>query len=72
MVRVSERAIAEALSACHDSGVEVEPSAAAAVAAAREHPELAVDRPLVLVMTGRNFDPAVLERARSDPGSFPT
>jgi threonine dehydratase len=72
MVRVSERAIAEALVACHDAGVEVEPAAAAAVAAAREHPELAPDRPLVLVLTGRNFDPAVLERARSDPGSFST
>jgi threonine dehydratase len=71
MLRVSERAIAEALVACHDAGVEIEPSAAAAVAAAREYPELGSDRPLVLVLTGRNVDPAVLERARSDPGSFP-
>jgi threonine dehydratase len=67
-VRVSEREIASALVACHDAGVEVEPSAAAAVAAART---LEVVDPVVLVMTGRNLDPAVLERARSDLASFP-
>lgn len=70
MVSVTERGLAEALVACHDAGVLVEPSAAAAVAAVRDHPELAPDGPLVLVMTGRNIDPAVLERARSDPESF--
>jgi threonine dehydratase len=68
MLRVSERAIAEALVACHDAGVEIEPSAAAAVAAARDVPE---DGALALVMTGRNLDPAVLERARTNLGSFP-
>lgn len=68
MLRVSERAIAEALVACHDAGVEIEPSAAAAVAAAREVP---VEGPLALVITGRNLDPAVLERARRDLASFP-
>ena len=68
MVRVSEREIAAALVACHDASVEVEPSAAAAVAAARK-----LDTPglIVLVITGRNFDPAVLERARTDLDSFP-
>ena len=71
LVRVSERALAEALVACHDAGVEVEPSAAAAVAAVRELPDLRPDGALVLVMTGRNLDPAVLERARRDPESFP-
>ena len=71
MVRVSERALAEALVACHDSGVEVEPSAAAAVAAVRDQPDLAPDGPVVLVLTGRNVDPAVLERARTDLDSFP-
>jgi len=70
MLRVSERAIAEALVACHDAGVAVEPSAAAAVAAVRHRPDLAGDGPIVLVMTGRNLDPVVLERARRDPGSF--
>jgi threonine synthase len=67
MLRVSERAIAEALVACHDAGVEIEPSAAAPVAAARDVPE---EGALVLVVTGRNVDPAVLERARTDLGSF--
>jgi threonine dehydratase len=67
MVRVSERAIASALVACHDAGVPVEPSAAAALAAARE---VAGD-PIVLVLTGRNVDPAVLARAREDLSSFP-
>ena len=71
MIRVTERALAEALVACHDAGVAVEPSAAAAVAAVRVQPDLMGDGPLVLVMTGRNVDPAVLERARTDPGSFP-
>jgi threonine dehydratase len=70
MVRVTEREIAEALAACHDAGVEVEPSAAAAVAAVRERADLP-EGSVVLVMTGRNVDPEVLERARRDPASFP-
>jgi threonine dehydratase len=68
MLRVSERAIAEALVACHDAGVEVEPSAAAALAALPQVPD---GDPVVLVITGRNLDPAVLERARRDLASFP-
>jgi threonine dehydratase len=68
VVRVSERAIADALVAGHDAGVPLEPSAAAAVAAARD---LEDDGPLVLVVTGRNVDEAVLQRARRDPESFP-
>ncbi len=71
MLRVSERAIASALVACHDAGVRVEPSAAAAVAAIRDRPDVAGDGPVVLLMTGRNVDQAVLARARDDPGSFP-
>lgn len=67
MLRVSEREIAVALVACHDAGVEVEPSAAAALAGARA---LDAHGPVVLVLTGRNLDPAVLERARRDPASF--
>jgi threonine dehydratase len=70
MVRVSERSIARALVACHDSGVRVEPSAAAALAAVRLLPDLPVAGPIVLVMTGRNVDSKLVERARSDPGSF--
>jgi threonine dehydratase len=71
MLRVSERAIAEALVACHDAGVEVEPSAAAAVAAVRETSDVPNTGPVVLVMTGRNVDPAVVDRARRDPKSLP-
>jgi hypothetical protein len=40
------------------------------VAAVRDRPDLAGEGPVVLVMTGRNVDRAVLERARRDPGSF--
>ena len=72
MLRVSERSIAEALVACHDAGVAVEPAAATALAAVRGTPDLAGTGAVVLVMTGRNFDPALVERARRDPGSFPS
>jgi threonine dehydratase len=71
MVRVSEQAIAAALAACHDAGVPVEPSAAAAVAAIRDDPDLGDEGPAVLVMTGRNVDDALVARARTDLGSFP-
>lgn len=71
MVRVSERAIAEALVACHDAGVHAEPSAAAALAAVRVDAELGDDGPVVLVVTGRNVDAALVERARSDLDGFP-
>jgi threonine dehydratase len=70
MVRVSERAIAAALVVCHDAGIPVEPSAAAALAAAVLERDLA-DGPVVLVMTGRNVDDALVERARQDLGGFP-
>jgi threonine dehydratase len=71
MVRVSERAIAAALAACHDARVPVEPSAAAAVAALREDSGPGDAGPVVLVMTGRNVDDALVARARTDLGSFP-
>jgi threonine dehydratase len=70
VVRVSERSIAAALVACHDAGIAVEPSAAAAVAAVREGLDVG-EGPIVLVMTGRNVDERVLERARRDLDSFP-
>lgn len=70
MVRVSERAIAEALATCHDAGVEVEPSASAAVAGLRELPDIAAGGPVVLVMTGRNVDDALVKRAHDDLESF--
>ena len=68
IVRVSERAIAEALVACHDAAVPVEPSAAAAVAVAGD---LALNGPVVLAITGRNVDGEVLARARTNLASFP-
>jgi threonine dehydratase len=68
MVRVSERELANALVACHEAGVFVEPSAAAAVAAARARSD---EGRIVLVMTGRNVDPALVARAREHPESFP-
>jgi len=71
MLRVSERTIAAALVACHDAGVTIEPSAAAAVAAVRDRPDMAGDGPFVLIMTGRNLDETVLDRARRDLDSFP-
>jgi threonine dehydratase len=70
VLRVSERDMAEALVAFFDAGIEVEPSAAAALAGLRQH-RPGGDGAAVLVVTGRNVDPAVLERARSDPQSFP-
>jgi threonine dehydratase len=71
IVRVSERAIASALAACHDSGLPIEPSAAAAVAAIRDRTDMARDGPIVLVVTGRNVDQPLVARARRDPDSFP-
>ncbi len=71
MLRVSEREIAAALVACHEAGVEVELSAAAVVAAVRADPDVEGPGPVVLVMTGRNLDAAVLGRARSNLESFP-
>ncbi len=70
MLRVSERSIAEALVACHDAGVAVEPSAAAALAAVRDSPDNTGGGRIVLVMTGRNVDHAVVVRARSNVDSF--
>jgi threonine dehydratase len=67
VVRVSERALAEAVAACAESGLRVEASAAAAIAALSA---LDADGPIVAVMTGRNIDERLLERARSDPHSF--
>lgn len=72
MVRVSEREIASSLAACHDAGVAIEPSAAAAVAAMRRRLEIGGGGgPIVLIMTGRNVDAALVERARQHVHSFP-
>jgi threonine dehydratase len=68
VLRVSERAIAAALVACHEAGVHIEPSAAAGIAALAQ---LTSGGPVVVIVTGRNFDDDVLARARSDLDSFP-
>ena len=68
MVLVSERAMAEAMTAFADAGITVEPSAAASLAAASHVDD--VDGPIVLVVTGRNVDDALLARAREQPDSF--
>ena len=68
IVRVSERALAEAVAACADSGLRVEAAAAAAIAAVAQ---VDADGPIVAIVTGRNIDEGLLERARRDPGSFP-
>jgi len=68
--RVSERSIAEALVACHDAGVAVEPSAAASLAAVRDCQDIMGEGPIVLVLTGRNVDPAVVANARRKLDSF--
>jgi threonine dehydratase len=71
MVQVSERGIAAALSTCHDANVSVEPSAAATLAALRDTTDLAPHGTVVLVLTGRNVDAGLVERARHDLDSFP-
>lgn len=68
MLRVSERQIAEALAALSEAGIHVEGAGAAALAALPQLPDLA--GPIVLVVTGRNIDDALLERARARPESF--
>jgi threonine dehydratase len=69
MLEVSEREIARALVAFADAGVRVEGAAAAGLAAL---PRLGdVEGPIVLVVTGRNVDDALLEQARTNPELFP-
>jgi threonine dehydratase len=69
MLEVSEREIARALVAFADAGVRAEGAAAAGLAAL---PQLGdVSGPIVLVVTGRNVDDALLEQARTNPELFP-
>jgi threonine dehydratase len=68
MLRVEEPDIARAVTAFADAGVRAEGAAAAGLAALPQLPEL--EGPVVLVVTGRNIDDGILERARSDPESF--
>jgi len=70
MILVSEREIATALGRLAELGLRVEAAAAAALAAFAQLQETG-EGPIVLVMTGRNIDDELYERAVSDPGSFP-
>jgi len=69
LLTVSERAMAEAVSAFADAGIRVEGAAAAALAAMPHLDD--VDGPIVLVVTGRNIDDDLFTRAREQPDSFP-
>lgn len=69
MVQVSEREIAGALAAFASAGIRVEGAAAAGLAGLRRLNRL--QRPLVLIVTGRNIDDEVYERAVRRPESFP-
>jgi threonine dehydratase len=68
MLRVSERELAHAVGAFADAGIRVEGAAAAGFAAVPQLP--ALQGPIVLVVTGRNIDDELLERARSRPEMF--
>jgi threonine dehydratase len=68
MLRVSERELAVAVAAFADAGIRVEAAAAAGLAVLEQLPDL--DGPIVLVVTGRNIDEALLSRARAAPKSF--
>jgi threonine dehydratase len=69
ILRVSERAIAEALGDYAKAGLRVEGAAGAALAAL---PQLdGVDGPIVLLVTGRNIDDELYLRAIEQPESFP-
>lgn len=68
LLLVSERELAEAVRDLWAYGIRAEPAAAAALAAL---PEVAVEGPVVLIVTGRNVDDALLERCVRKPESFP-
>jgi threonine dehydratase len=69
MVEVSEREIAGAIGMFADEGIRAEGAAAAGLAALQQLED--VEGPVVLVVTGRNIDDELLERARLRPESFP-
>jgi threonine dehydratase len=70
MIEVSERQIATAVGALASAGIRAEGSAAAALAGARS---IAGRLPetVVILVTGRNIDDALWQRAIDDPASFP-
>jgi threonine dehydratase len=69
MVLVSERQLAQAVGRYARVGIRVEGAAAAALAGLDAAPD--DGRPTVLIVTGRNIDDALYQRAVSSPGSFP-
>jgi threonine synthase len=69
VVRVSERELARAIGTLADAGLRFEASAAAALAAL-DHLDDPVE-PVVLVITGRNIDDELFERACRAPETFP-
>ena len=69
MLLVSERELARAVGSFWEIGLRVEGAAAAGLAALRQLHDLS--GPVVLVVTGRNIDDALLERAVSNPDGFP-
>ena len=70
MLLVSEREMAHAVGAYARAGIRVEGAAGAALAAL---PQLAdIDGAVVLIVTGRNIDEELHERACVDPESFST
>ncbi len=62
MLEVSEKEIAAAVVELDDAGIRAEAAAAAALAAL---PHIEADGPIVLVVTGRNIDDALLARCRA-------
>jgi len=68
LLLVSERELARAVAAYDSVGIRAEAAAAAPLAALRQ---VAVEGPIVLIVTGRNIDDALLERALTDLASFP-
>ncbi len=68
MILVSEREIAAAVGAYAKVGIRAEGAAGAALAALDRLVDL--DGPIVLIVTGRNIDDDIWQRACTDPGSF--
>jgi threonine dehydratase len=68
MLLVSERELAHAVRDLWLNDIRAEPAAAAALAAG---PQLALEGPVVLIITGRNIDDELLRRCVEEPDSFP-
>ena len=68
MLRVSEREIARGVAAFAEAGIRAEGAAGAGLAALPQLPEL--DGAIVAIVTGRNIDDDLLDRARNHPEAF--